>query len=183
MDLSKMQLEPTTLAKIQAAGAKMDSAIRTKCQAAGAKMDQAIRAEWQAALEALLALYQAFSETAQAQANTQHRLEILLGDNLFDNTQEGIEDMLGAIGLTIEQMAILGPKETLPRLLSAFVEGKIGAKWLETFHLALGMIFRQRYEWDEVAVKKMTPVQIWLALENALDYTPPNKPDIWEMTK
>jgi hypothetical protein len=135
--------------------------------------------QWEGARKVALWISKTLSETLEAQLKIAQHLKILFGDDIFGAVPESTSDLLERIGLKDAQITDVSPVEFFKRLANT----DLGEHWGKVTETALGMIFEQRYEWKPDDVTKLTPQEMLLALENAIDYTPPNRPDIWKMTQ
>jgi hypothetical protein len=115
----------------------------------------------------------------EAQLKINGYLKTLMGDDIFGNVPKTPPELLEKLGLSDRPITEISPLDFFGRLATA----DLGPKWGDVAESALGMIFELRYGWKPGDVTKMTPEQMLLALESAIEYTPPGKPDIWTLTK
>jgi hypothetical protein len=133
--------------------------------------------QWAAAGKLIEWVNRKTADAKAARFKIAHHLELLLGDDLFADYPKTIAEQVERLGY--------GPNDDPPpyEFMKRLADADFGHKWDENLETGLLLIFEQRYGWTAEQIKKMTPQQLLLALEQVIEYTPKNKPDVFEMTK
>jgi hypothetical protein len=91
------------------------------------------------------------------------------------------KDLIAKSGLTSEQMQALPLGEVLTRIMDALPRPPI--LFIDSLHDAADLVFEQRYGWPQGTAKNMKLVEIWFALEHALDDKSGDPTGIWKLTE
>lgn len=106
-------------------------------------------------------------------------LDILFRD-LSSNHPKTVEGWLMKHGYSEEQIKNLSEDELIKALQKAV---NSEPSKLDNIVAALDLLFQARYGWPEGSAHNLTPAQVFLALEHAMEYDAPGKPSVWELTQ
>jgi hypothetical protein len=115
----------------------------------------------------------------KAMDRLRHLLALIWGDEFAKDIPFTVKEALLHLGFTAEELPTLTLEEFVKRVCDTRPQTSI----FERLRVTLDLLFEARYNWPQGTAESTKPQDLVLALEHALEYTPKDRPSIWDITK
>ncbi|HJT79365.1 MAG TPA: hypothetical protein VJ739_19370 [Gemmataceae bacterium] len=127
------------------------------------------------------AVQQWYKRQADLHNRIRYLVEVLLGD-IYGTQEDFLATLAQKVGRTPEELASMA-KDRPAEFLDVVCEVKDLPSPTDSLIAALDLLFQARFGWKPGDVARRALPEILLGLEHAIEYTPPGKPSIFQLTE